>query len=78
MGNLRNKYTDEEWQILEDKIEFDKKNGKPNDLLISLGLYNKDVEFLKNLKSKLTGLYSDYELSLIDDWIKFKSIKYEK
>lgn len=49
MGNLRDKYTDGEWNDLDSKIKEDKKNGKPDFDLIHLSF--------GNLSLKKKGIY---------------------
>jgi hypothetical protein len=72
MGNLRNKYTDDEWNQLEKEIATNKKNGKPDDSIISLSIWNKDVDQLKKLRIVLSDFFNDYDLSLITNWIEWK------
>lgn len=35
MGNLRDKYTNEEWSEMEAKIENDRNNGKPVEIFFT-------------------------------------------
>ena len=73
MGNLRDKYTDEEWSKMETEIENDRKNGKPDEFLLHLSIGNKDVDKLKKMRTVLSDFYSNYDLSLLDKWIAWKS-----
>ena len=68
MGNLRDKYTDEEWEII-------LSNPDPKLNYVSLPLYNKNLEDLIKLKEFLTNLYSEHYLNNIQEWIDFKSNK---
>ena len=49
--SLRQKYTDKEWNDFEKKIKEDRENGKPDEILLHLSVWNKDVSELK--KSEL-------------------------
>ena len=71
MGNLREKYTDEEWEAKVDKIKEDKLNGKPETELY-LNLSSKEIYTLRNLKEILSEFYYPHELSLLDKWIDWK------
>lgn len=71
MGNLRDKYTDEEWEVLADKIKEDRLNGKPETELY-LNLSNKEIHTLKKLKETLSEFYYPHELLLLDKWIYWK------
>lgn len=73
MGNLRDKYTDEEWSEMETKIEDDRKNGKPDEIFLYLYIRNKDVNELRKLRTVLSDFYSNYDLSILDKWIAWKS-----
>ncbi len=73
MGNLRDKYTNEEWSEMEAEIENDRKNGKPDEIFLHLSIYNKDADELKKIKTVLSDFYSVYDLSLLDEWIAWKS-----
>lgn len=72
MGNLRERYTNEEWDELLFKIQEDRKNGKPDDILLTLSIWNKDVDQLKKLRRVLSDFYSDHELRILDQWIFWK------
>ncbi len=74
MGNLRGSYTEKEWDDLVSKIENDRKAGKPDDILLHLSIWQKPVEVLIRLKRQLGSFYSPYELSLLDEWIKWKTL----
>ena len=73
MGNLRDKYTNEEWSEMETKIENDRKNGKPDEIFLYLYIRNKDVNELRKLRTVLLDFYSKYDLSILDEWIAWKS-----
>lgn len=73
MGNLRDKYTNEEWSEMETKIENDRKNGKPDENFLYLYIRNKDVNELRKLRTVLSDFYSKYDLSILDEWIAWKS-----
>jgi len=73
MGNLRDKYTDEEWNEMESKIDTDRKNGKPDEILLHLSIWNKDVVELRKLRTVLSDFYNKYDLSILDKWIAWKS-----
>ena len=53
MGNLMDKYTDEEWYELGQEIEREKKLGKPNDSYIAIFVDDLTKEQLVELKNKL-------------------------
>jgi len=73
MGNLRDKYTDEEWDEMQSKIDVDRKNGKPDEILLHLSIWSKDVDELRKLRTVLSDFYSNYDLSILDKWIAWKS-----
>jgi hypothetical protein len=73
MGNLRDKYTNEEWDEMQSKIDVDRKSGKPDEILLHLSIWNKDVDELRKLRTVLSGFYSNYDLSILDNWIAWKS-----
>ncbi|MEN6445708.1 MAG: hypothetical protein ABFC98_06630 [Candidatus Cloacimonas sp.] len=73
MGNLRDKYTDEEWDKMLSKIDVDRKNGKPNEILLHLSIWNKNIDELRKLRTVLSDFYSNYDLSVLDKWIVWKS-----
>ena len=72
MGNLRQSMTDEEWNNLEEQIITDRRNGKPDEILIHLSVWTKSESELLQIRQALSPFYSDYELKLIDDYIKWK------
>lgn len=72
MGNLRYKYTHEEWDEIESKIQTDRKNGKPDEILLHLSIWNKDVDELRKLRTVLSDFYNTYDLSILDKWIDWK------
>jgi hypothetical protein len=75
MGNLRQSYTDDEWEELMYKIERDRLGGKPNEDFIQLSLWNKDLTELIKLRDILSNFYQGYELLLFDKWIEWKKAK---
>ena len=48
-------------------------NGKPNENLLCLPLWNKDINELKQLRKLLSNFYSDNNLLVLDKWIEWKS-----
>lgn len=72
MGNLRDKYTDDEWNKIENRISSDRKPGKPEETEIYLNMSNKSIESLLELRGALSKLYDSYQLNLLDKWIKWK------
>lgn len=65
MGNLRQKYTDEEW----DEIG---KRPSPK-IILSLSIIGKELPFLKKLRKKLVKMgYNDYDLKALDHNISIK------
>lgn len=73
MGNLRNKYTNEEWDEMVSEIETNRKNGKPDEFILKLSINNKDVDELEKLRTVLSDFYTKYNLSILDEWIAWKS-----
>lgn len=73
MGNLRDKYTNEEWDQKESKIESDRKEGKPDDGSLNLSIWDKDINELISLRELLIGIYDKYDLLILDKWIVWKS-----
>lgn len=73
MGNLRDKYTDEEWDELKFRINEDKRNGKPDEIFLHISLHDKDAGVLKKIRIVLSTYYDKYDLSLLDKWIAWKS-----
>ncbi len=73
MGSLRDKYTNEERSKMEAEIENDRKNGKPDEILLHLSIWNKDADELRKIRNVLSDFYSGYDLSLLDKWIAWKS-----
>ena len=39
----------------------------------ALNPWNKDVDELRKLRTVLSGFYSNYDLSILDNWIAWKS-----
>lgn len=76
MGNLRDKYTDEEWYELGQEIEREKKLGKPNDSYLAIFVDNLTKEQLIELRNKLIECNTPYhQFYRIDDWIKYRENK---
>jgi hypothetical protein len=76
MGNLRDKYTDEEWHELGQEIEREKKLGKPNDSYLAIFVDNLTKEQLIELKNKLIECNTPrHQYYRIDDWIKYRENK---
>lgn len=72
MGNLRDKYTNEEWDEIENKIEKEKQLGKPNENYVSIFVDNLTKEQLIQLKSKLIECHiPEYQYWTIDNWIRY-------
>jgi len=67
MGNLRDKYTDEEWESIKNNI-----NGRPN-IELYLNVSNKEIHTLKKLKQVLSEFYYPHELRFLDSWIEWKT-----
>ena len=74
MGNLRDKYTDEEWDDLDSKIKEDKKNGKPDFDLIHLSFGNLPLDKQKAIRLFLSSFFDDFDLSEMDSWIKWNEL----
>lgn len=72
MGNRRDSMTDEEWDEEMSKIKADRKNGKPEEQFLHLAVYDLSLEVLEKLKESLSPYYNKWDLSLIEDWIKWK------
>lgn len=76
MGNLMDKYTDEEWYELGQEIEREKKLGKPNDSYLAIFVDNLTKEQLIELKNKLIECNTPrHQYYRIDDWIKYRENK---
>lgn len=69
MGNLRDRYTIEEWDELENKVISDRRNGKPDEIFLPLSIWHQDAKELIKLKKALLPFYSEHNLSLLDKWI---------
>jgi hypothetical protein len=78
MGNLRNRYTSEEWDELDSKIKADKKQGKPSERVLYLSIVGKDVNELIHLRNTLYNFYSHDELSTLNEWINWKAFKQQE
>lgn len=72
MGNLRDKYTDDEWADIEERIHNERINGKPDDTLLYLSVWDKSADELVRIRAALSEFYDDYELGLLDRWIEWK------
>jgi hypothetical protein len=72
MGNLRQSYTDEEWNEIVDRIEQDRRNGKPESIFITLDVSSKSLTDLIALRNFLDVYYSDSDLYKLDKWITWK------
>ena len=76
MGNLRDKYTNEEWDEIERKLEHEKKLGKPDDSYLAIFVDSLTKEQLINLKNKLVECnVPKHQYWRIDDWIKYRENK---
>lgn len=70
MGNLRQSMTDEEWDEVNERIERDRRNGKPNDGFISIYVESLTLDQLLDIKNKLDSMQV-YSHGL-NQWINFK------
>jgi hypothetical protein len=76
MGNLRDKYTDEEWDEIEREIEYEKKLGQPDDRYLAIFVDSLTKDQLIELKNKLTECnIPRHQYWRIDDWIKYNENK---
>ena len=76
MGNLRDKYTNEEWGEIEREIQRDKELGKPDDSYLAIFVDNLTKEQLIELKNKLIECdVPKHQYWGIDDWIKYRENK---
>ena len=73
MGNLRDKYTNDEWNSILDDIK--NSISKPENSYIKLNISSKSIEELKILKNVLSKHFNLHEISCIDSWIKFRQNK---
>lgn len=75
MGNLRQKYTDAEWDAMERQDELDRKNGKPDDfghIHVFIDRWSiENMEKLRLLIREIEGEHSSAERA-ITKWIKWK------
>lgn len=69
MGNLRDKYTNEEWDEMDRQMREDKKNGKPDSHIIHLSAFGKTNNELKEIRKAIKPFFDDYELRELDAWI---------
>ncbi len=73
MGNLRNKFTNEEWDEMVESVRSEKNNTpRPT---ITLNLKDKSITQLNELRINLKQFYSDKELQVLDNWITFQTSK---
>ena len=77
MGNLRQSMTDEEWDALGERIDEDRKNGKPDSSLLSLVVDNLSLSKKKELRNFLSNYFEEYVLARLDAWIKWDEFKYK-
>ena len=76
MGNLMDKYTDEEWYELGREIEREKQLGKPEDSYLAIFVDSLSKEELINLKNKLIEAnVPNHQYWRINDWIKYRENK---
>jgi hypothetical protein len=76
MGDLRDKYTDEEWDELEREIEHEKKLGQPDDRYLAIFVDSLTKDQLIELKNKLIECnVPRHQYWRIDDWIKYRENK---
>ena len=73
MGNLRDKYTNEEWDEMTSKYETERNNGRPEKDLIYFNVFNKSALELQEIKNTLLKFYEDYQLNNLDEWINYKN-----
>jgi len=73
MGNLRNKFTNEEWDDMVESVKSEK-NNTPQPT-ITLNLKDKSITQLNELRINLKQFYSDKELQVLDNWITFQTSK---
>lgn len=78
MGNLRQKYTDAEWDAMERQDELDRKNGKPDDfghIAVFINRWSvEDMDRLRNLIEEIEGKNTPAVWN-ITKWIKWKQFK---
>ena len=76
MGNLRDKYTNEEWDEIENQIKKDRELGKPEQGYIGVWVDKLTIKQLKKLKKKLTKCGVDSrDCSKVNQWITYKENK---
>ena len=73
MGNLRNKFTNEEWDEMVESVKSEKNNTPQT--TITLNLKDKSITQLNELRINLKQFYSDKELQVLDNWIYFQTSK---
>lgn len=73
MGNLRSKFTNEEWDEMVESVRSEK-NNTPQPT-ITLNLEDKSITQLNELRINLKQFYSDKELQVLDNWITFQTSK---
>jgi len=72
MGNLRQSMTDAEWMEMELRIERDRENGKPDEIMLTLPLFNMDLDKMKELRKLLEPFFQSHSLRTLDSWINWK------
>ena len=76
MGNLRDKYTNEEWDEMENQIKRDRLLGKPQHGHITVWVDKLTIKQLKKLKNKLKKCGVDsHDCSKVDQWITYNENK---
>jgi hypothetical protein len=76
MGNLRDKYTDSEWNEIENQIKKDKELGKPKHGYIGIWVDKLTIKQLKKLKNKLEKCGIDsHDCSKVNQWITYNENK---
>lgn len=73
MSNLKDHYTESEWEDIEKDIKIKSDKGKPSSDFINLYLENKTLDELKKLRNVLKDIYNDLSLEKLNLWIKYKS-----
>lgn len=73
MGNLKDKYTSEEWQAITSEIDKDRANGKPKQRSILLNVSGKSLQELNALRIILLDYFIEFELRILDGWIAWKN-----
>lgn len=50
-----------------------RESGKPDEVVLHLSILDKDVNELRKLRMILSEFYDEYDLSLLSEWIVWKS-----